>query len=251
MTPVVIVSHSFMAFKDWGFFPHLGRSLAAAGFATITFNFSCNGVGAAGGKISEFDRFARNTYSRELGDLGSLIDAVAEGRVDGPSPKDDRIILLGHSRGGAISIIQAASDRRIRGLVTWSSIADLDRWTIRQKERWRSEGYLSLSRDTKGPLRLGIELLDDMERNRGVLSVQRAASAVRVPWLILHGGADVIVAPREAESLYRAADKKMTELHIIDGIGHLYNAASPEEDGYRTIDGIITLTIHWLRSHFS
>ncbi len=250
--PVVIVSHGFMAFKDWGFFPHVGRSLAQAGFTTLTFNFSHNGVSAGGGKITDFDRFARNTYSGELRDLGALIDALSGGGLGGSSKGRDKIILLGHSRGGAISVLRAGSDRRVQGLVSWSSVATLDRWTPHQKERWRREGQLPLARDTSAsPLRLGIGLLEDLEINRAALSVLRAARGIRIPWLIVHGRADVTVPPREAEMLYAEADKATTDLRMLEGVGHLYNGASPEEDGFSTIDRIIALTTHWLRKHFS
>jgi len=58
--PAVVICHSFMAFKEWGFFPHIGERLAGNGFAAVTFNFSLNGVKANGDRITEFDKFARD-----------------------------------------------------------------------------------------------------------------------------------------------------------------------------------------------
>src|SRR5260221_3055398 len=64
--PAVIVCHSFMAFKDWGFFPRVGELLAQRGFASITFNFSKNGMNWDGARITQTDCLPANTYSQVL-----------------------------------------------------------------------------------------------------------------------------------------------------------------------------------------
>ena len=42
--PVVVICHSFMALKDWGFFPVIGEWFAKSGFIALTFNYSHDGV---------------------------------------------------------------------------------------------------------------------------------------------------------------------------------------------------------------
>ena len=42
---LVVISHGFKGFKDWGFFPEVSRRLAAAGYTAVTFNFSGSGIG--------------------------------------------------------------------------------------------------------------------------------------------------------------------------------------------------------------
>jgi hypothetical protein len=69
--PVLIICHSFMAFKEWGFFPYASAWLAAKGFAVCTFNFSLNGVEGDNNRITRFDRFASNTFTRELEDCAA------------------------------------------------------------------------------------------------------------------------------------------------------------------------------------
>ena len=250
--PVVIVCHSFMAFKDWGFFPRLGEQLAQRGFASITFNFSKNGVNGDGARITRMERFAANTFSQELADLGTVIEAVGEKRLGSGVIDSEKIVLLGHSRGGGIAIVRASFDRRVAALVSWSAVSTFDRWTAHQKERWRANGYLPLSRDTTAsPLRLGITLLEDLEEHRSALSVLDAASRVAVPWLILHGEADVMVPHREAEALYAASARATTEYLLLEKVGHLYNAASETADSYRTLDGIIELTADWIHRNLT
>ena len=245
--PVVIICHSFMAFKDWGFFPYLAREIAERGYCSLTFNFSHNGVRGHGRRITELGKFERNTFSRELSDLKSVIDAVSQPSFGRGSVDTDRIILLGHSRGGGIAIVHSAQDKRIHALVTLSAISTLDRWTLHQKNQWRSDGHYHLSRDAQTiPLRLGIDLLDDLELNGERLDICRAASAITVPWLILHGMADVTVQPREGELLYKHARKTNTEFHLLEKVGHLYNATSADEDDYKTLNNIIVIITRWL-----
>ena len=250
--PVIIVCHSFMAFKDWGFFPTIGEKFAEAEFATVVFNFSGNGVVDGENRITDTSKFESNTFSRERADLEAVIDAVDRRKVGANVIDRNRIILLGHSRGGGISIIQTARDSRVRSLITWSAVSSFDRWTLHQKERWRRLGYLPLAKDTTvSPLRLGTGLLDDFEAHRDELNITGAASRIDVPWLILHGAADVTVHSREAEALYAASRNRKATLMLIDKVGHLYNARSPQEDNYQTLGRVIGLTINWLRQHLS
>jgi len=252
--PIVIVCHSFMAFKDWGFFPFIGENLAKVGYLSLTFNFSHNGVANNDLRITDLERFERNTFSKELDDLRSVVDKVFKGEliVRASNRKkyyidSNKIALFGHSRGGGIAIIHAASDKRVNALVTMSAIAAFDRWTVHQKENWRRDGYLPLARDTsKSPLRLGINLLNDLDLHCERLDLVRAAAEIRVPWLIVHGDADVTVSTREAKELYAAADKSTTQLLLWEKVGHLYNAESPEIDNYGTLKKVLETIIFWL-----
>ena len=245
--PAVIVCHSFMAFKEWGFFPYVAESLARAGFVAVTFNFSLNGVVENGNRITDFSSFEKNTFSQELRDLNVVIDSVANGEVGDGQINPKQIVLLGHSRGGGIAIVKTSTDQRVKCLVTWSSIATFDRWTPHQRAQWKSQGFLPLASDSAAnPLRLGIALLNNLDEHRDSLNIERAASEVSVPWLIIHGKADVVVQPKEAEHLFAAASKDVADLKMFDAVGHLYNAASPHEDNYSTINNILEHTIHWI-----
>ena len=52
----------------------------------------------------------------------------------------DQIYLIGHSRGGGISIIAANEDKRIKKLVTWAAIADLtNRFSSEELAIWKKK----------------------------------------------------------------------------------------------------------------
>jgi len=250
--PVVVLCHSFMAFKEWGFFPYLGEKLAEAGYVSVIMDFSHNGVINHGNRITEFEKFEHNTFRQELSDLTTVLDAITSGEIGSSRIDPARIVLFGHSRGGGIAIVSTAEDTRVRSLVTWSAISTFDRWTDHQKKIWRSRGYLPLARDsTISPLRLGVKLLEEYEQHRQELGIVEAARKIRVPWLIVHGKNDLTVQPREAEILFQAADRTMTDLFLVDTAGHLFNAASRSADGYRTLDHVLERTIDWLHQHLS
>lgn len=248
--PVIIICHSFMAFKDWGFFPYVAERFAEAGYVALTFNFSLNGVVGDGDRITNFEKFERNSFTREVNDLKEVLDAVWGGEVGAGIIDRSRIILFGHSRGGSIAILTASANDSVKALISWSTIGTFDRWTKHQVTQWKKLGYLPLSNDPKiSPLRLGIGLLDDLENNKERLNLIRAANQINIPWLILHGKADVTVPFREAEDLFRASNHSSTELKLLDKVGHLYNASTKEEDNYQTLNKIIDLTISWIQKN--
>jgi len=249
--PLIVVCHSFMAFKDWGFFPVIAGRFARLGYTVLLFDFSRNGVARGGNRITDFGRFAENTFSRELEDLTSILDAVEKSPTGDAGIGGLPVLLLGHSRGGGIAIVQTSRDTRVRGLVTWSSIAAFDRWTDHQKRIWKERGYLPLAKETSAsPLRLGEALLADLENHRQELDILTAAGRITVPWLIVHGKADVTVPYGEAVTLSNAARPSTTTLIGLDAVGHLYNAASAAEDGYRTLDSLVKITDVWLHHSF-
>src|ERR1041384_4679329 len=121
--PAVVICHGFKGFKDWGMFPHLAERLARAGLCAVSFNFSGSGVGADGESFSEPERFAHDTYTRQLGDLSEVLRALAEARLVPGLRAPPRVGLLGHSRGGGIAILKTAEDPAISTLVTWAAVS--------------------------------------------------------------------------------------------------------------------------------
>ncbi len=246
--PVIVVCHSFMAFKDWGFFPHVGVRLAEEGFTTVSFNFSLNGVPPGADRISDFEAFASNSFTAELDDLRTVVDWVSDRDFCDAAPRPAGLVLLGHSRGGGVAASFTSRDTRVGALVTWSAIATFDRWTTRQKEGWRKRGFLPLSADPGlNPLRLGQGVLKDLDERLPEIDPLLRAPYIGSPWLILHGRADLTVPPREAEALAGAAAPGTARLLLLDSVGHLYNGRSADEDHYLTLNHVISLTVDWLR----
>jgi pimeloyl-ACP methyl ester carboxylesterase len=242
----IFVCHGFKGFKDWGFFPYTAEQLAArTGFPVITFNFSGSGIGPDLENFTELDKFERNTFSKELDDLGVVLDAAGAGELPGLE-RVARFGLLGHSRGGLSAIITAAEDARVGGLVTWSAISQADRWTPEQKEEWRRMGRLEVLNARTGQMMpLGIGLLEDVERNGERLDILKAAARLQVPCLIIHGTDDESVNVAEGERLAAAAPEATTRFERIEGAGHTFGAVHPFEGTTEHLTRAIDLTAEW------
>lgn len=224
--PAVVVLHGFKGFKDWGMFPPFSERLARAGVAAVTPNLSGSGVDAEG-RFSLTERFAHNTFSAELDDLGRVVAALVAGELGVAPPSG--IGLLGHSRGGGIAVLHAARDPRIRTLVTWAAISSVERWSPTEQQAWRKAGFKEIVNARTGErLPLSTDILDDVGRNAaGTLDILGAAGRVTVPWLIVHGSADESVSPLEGEALRGASVPASTSLLTIDGGGHTFGAVHP------------------------
>ncbi|PSR00357.1 MAG: alpha/beta hydrolase [Bacteroidetes bacterium QS_9_68_14] len=258
--PVVVFCHGFKGFKDWGPFPAWGRFLAEAGFASVLFNFSYNGVAAeAPTEFTELGKFEENTFTRELDDLAAVIEAAEDGDLPGPSPdvqpgsaedghagSGGRLGLIGHSRGGGTAILHAARDERVQALATWSAVSSfIERFGAKQVRDWEEQGYATVQNSRTGQtMRLGRVLYDDAKAHREQLDVLAAARQMQKPWLLVHSRADEAVSFAEAEALHAAAPQ--AELVEAEG-GHTFGGAHPF-DGKSAADVPASVRDVWERT---
>lgn len=247
--PCVIVCPGFMAFKDWSPFPYIGEKLVQTNYCSIVLNYSHNGIENQRNRITNFEKFAANTVSRELADIQHVIDTISNGYLEEFDIDRENILLLGHSRGAANALLIASSDIRIKKLVTWASIAHYDRWTLHQKTNWRQSGFLPLSKEAESyPLRMNIEYLEDIEKNKDRFDLYKAASRINIPWLIVHGTEDLIAKVSEAEKLFDLSEKTQTQLVKIPKVGHLFGTEVPTNENNNSLNNILQLTINWLHN---
>ena len=245
--PAVVICHGFKGFKDWGMFPHLADRLARAGLTAVSFNFSGSGVGGEGDSFNEPERFAHDTFTRQLFDLSEVLDALAEARLVPGLSQPIRTGLVGHSRGGGMAILKAAEDPRIGALVTWASISAPQRWTPDVVRRWRADGKLEVVNSRTGEvLRLTTDILDDIDQNAtGRLDIRAAAGRVKAPWLIIHGDADEAVPVEEAKVLEGSSSNR-AHLLIVEGAGHTFGARHPWQGSTPELEKVMDATVEWL-----
>jgi pimeloyl-ACP methyl ester carboxylesterase len=252
--PAVVICHGFKGFMEWGFFPHLAALLAARGYVAVRFNLSGTGMRPGDELVTDPEAFRENTYSRELADLLAVLEAtgqtIAPGRVD-----RGRLALFGHSRGGGDALLAAARSpwrERVRALVTWAAIADVNRFTPEQKEEWRRQGELPVTNARTGQqLALGLGMLADIEERRAELDLLAAAEARRAPWLIVHGEQDESVPAAEGRRLAERAGgpPEDTELLLIPEAEHTFGARHPFAGPTPQLIRAMNATQRWLRAH--
>ena len=221
----ILVKHGFKGFKDWGFFPHLCDRLARAGHLVVSYNGSRNGIGPGLLDFTDLDAFSRNTISHEVDDLHWMADRLLAGEWSG-GRRPRAAGLLGHSRGGASSVIVASERDDIASLATWAAISTFHRWSPEQEAEWERNGVIHVQNARTGQdMPLLLDLRDDLKENRDRLDVAAAASRVRAPWLVVHGTDDATVPLDEARLLARCG--RTASLEVIRNSGHAFEAEHP------------------------
>ncbi len=251
LSPCIIFIHGFKGFKDWGFGPYIGNYFSSKGFFVLSFNFSHNGVGESLTEFDELDRFAENTFSLEMDELSQLIDAYFSGFFGGTS--NDRLGLLGHSRGSGISLLTARQKSEVKAVTIWSSVSTFDRYSARQKKIWREKGVFEvINTRTKQKMKLNVSLLDDLEQNKeDKLNIKKAVRELKRPLLIVHGEQDLAVPVEEAKELYSLADKDLSELYIVPATGHTFNIKHPFEGTNEKFESILEKTFQFFNQNLN
>jgi uncharacterized protein len=229
----VIICHGFKGFAHWAFFPYLAQSLAVAGLSAVTFDFSGSGIGPDRESFTQPDAFAGNTFSKEQEDVENVVDYARRRKIVG-----EKFGLFGHSRGGGMAIIYAASHTsEVNSLVTWASIGRPDWWTSEEANLWRRRGYVEVVNSRTGQtMRLDTDLLDDVELHGTTkLNIAAAAEKIKMPWLIVHGTGDETVPVEQAKRLHELSSRVST-LRTIEGANHGFGAKHPLTEVPRDLD---------------
>lgn len=229
--PVVVFVHGFKGFKDWGHFDLMAKAFAQEGFVFIKFNFSHNGTTPANPlEFGDLDAFGKNNYIIELDDLGKVIDWVLTDPSMAKVADKNAVYLLGHSRGGGISILKAGEDPRVKKLVTWASVSDfLNRNKKQTIDTWHEKGVVyTFNARTKQQMPLYLQFYETLQAHRERLNVLKAAKHLEIPFLIIHGTNDEAVDLKDAEELHRTS--KHSELLVVGEAGHTFGVRHPFEE---------------------
>lgn len=225
--PVIILVHGFKGFKDWGHFNHMAVWLAEQGFVCLKFNFSHNGTTPdALSDFADLEAFGQNNYSLELADTQRILDFASEHiQLYGGDP--NQLCLLGHSRGGGIAILTAATDQRIKKLVTWASVDAFGKFVPEAEiETWKASGvYFTYNSRTQQQMPLYYQLYENFLENRERLNIGAHAQRMNIPWLILHGTGDQTVPVSAAERLHEL--NPGSRMILLDGSDHNFGGKHP------------------------
>ena len=222
--PLVIFIHGYKGYKDWGAWNLMAEKFAEAGFFFVKFNFSHNGTTVEDPhNFADLEAFGNNNYSKELSDLGFVIDHF----IENPRVDREKVILIGHSRGGGISIIKTFEDERINGLITLASVDTLERFpTGKAFENWKREGvYFALNGRTKQEMPHYYQFYEDYEKDIHRFDVERATEMAKAHMLIIHGTQDEAVNAGQAEHLHLLHPN--SQLFLIENANHTFGAKEP------------------------
>ena len=203
---IVLVTHGVTGRQDREYLVAICDALADAGFASLRFTYAGN-HGSEG-------RFEECTISKEVEDLGAVIDAV---RAAGFA----RVTYVGHSMGGAVGALRAADDDRLDSYVSLAGMVHIADFMD------RTFGHLTPGADVmldKPECPLSREFLDDARAHGSTLAAVRRLT---IPTLIVHGTADELV-PHQDGVDHRDAAPDVTTLLSIDGADHRFSGRHDE-----------------------
>lgn len=247
--PAVVIAHGFKAFREWGFFPYVAEKIAEAGYLVCSFDFSFNGITNPTKEIFDNEIFSKNTVSREFEDLMLVIGSIENNKLLSKiAPAfNGRICLIGHSRGGALSIIAAVENKFINKICLWSSIAKFNRYSPRQVKLWREKGFIEFRNNATGQiLRMDSTFIDDILDKYPDNLICDTLSRLNIPVFIGHGKRDMAVGMDEAELLASSVKEKYLTYDIIDQAGHTFGIKHPFAGTTRQLEEILDKTIRFL-----
>ena len=208
--PVVIYAHGFNGFKDWGNTDLIAQQFAAAGYAFIKFNFSHNGTTLEHPQeFVDLEAFGNNNYTKQLFDVNAVVNWVCdENNIHHKALYKNSIYLVGHSMGGGIATLYAATDARIKKLITWAGISECKtpwtNWSEEKIQAWKGSGVeYYLNGRTKQNMPLYYQLHQDYLDNAAALNIETALRNLTIPVLICHGTVDTAVPIEKALELNR------------------------------------------------
>ena len=225
---LVIFSHGFKGFKDWGPFNTMAKSFANENFFFLKFNFSHNGTSIDDPcNFNDLESFGNNNFSIELDDLNLIINWIINNKSFAKEIDINNINLLGHSRGGAISILKASEDNRINKVVSWAAPSDFtNRMDDSKISLWKEKGvaYVFNSR-TNQNMPMYYQFYEDCIKNSKRIDIKIACKNLNIPHLVVHGTDDPTVSISDAHDFKKWNSN--TEIFEIKDANHVFGIMHP------------------------
>lgn len=226
LIPIIYV-HGFKGFKDWGYSNQIANHFAEARFMYVKFNFSHNGVTQKSPMdFVDLEAFGQNNYWIEYNELGLVIDWLENADLN---VNFDKLSVIGHSRGGGITLLRTAQDQRIHKLIAWASVSDFEQRFPKDFSDWKAKGveYIYNAR-TEQMMPLYFQLYETYYEHQHQLDIKVQCKNIEQEVLVIHGTDDPIVGLDEAKEISQSISN--SHLKIIQGSGHTFGAVHPIVD---------------------
>lgn len=218
--PAIILVHGFVGSKvgEHRLFVKAGRYFSERGY--IVFRFDFLGCGESDGDYKDV------TVTSQVEQLQHALTFVTQMKeVD-----SERIAIIGHSLGGAVSSLTSSIDKRVRELVLWSPVArpyhDITTITGRTAV---SEATKTGHYDYRGFL-LSHSFFLDLSLHKPLTSIKRFKGNA----LIIHAEKDTDVPKENGIAYYEALKQRIENNHVdldfIKKADHTFSSYSFEEE---------------------
>lgn len=224
--PCVIACHGFTGNKDKNWIKTAcERIVTEVKITAVRFDFSGNGESEG--------EFAKASYIKEAKDLRSVIDELEYRGYK-------RFLLVGHSMGSAVCLLEASEDTRVVGIVDVSGTGDTRRFVTQRFEPGEWAIPDTLFKHTKRDGREFFVSKEFVDAGRRI-DLPKIVSNLKIPAIFVHGDADESVPITEGQMLFtRYAGPK--EFVTIHNAGHTFIEPGKEKE---MLDAVVA----WLRRH--
>ena len=205
----VLLAHCFTCSKDLHTMTRLARGLADGGYAVLRFDFT--GLGGSEGD------FATSTIGDDVRDLVRAATALVE---QGYGPCG----MLGHSLGGAATLLAAGRIHTVRSIVTLgapSSPTHVEHLFSAAEELDDARVKVTIGGRDFEVGKAFLDELDDHDQSGAVAELGR-------PLLVIHAVDDEVVNVEEGERIFAAARQPKGFLPLLD-TDHLVSDRSAAE----------------------
>ena len=226
---LVIFCHGYKGYKDWGAWNSVAEYFANNNVFFVKMNFSHNG-GTVEQPIDfpDLEAFGKNNFIIEIDDLDAVINWIHQEPIFLTEIDYSDISLVGHSRGGAIVLLKAAEDKRIKKVITWAGVSDFACRFPKGEEldMWKKNGvaYVTNSR-THQEMPHYYQFYTTFKENEARLNIQSAGKKLNIPLLVIHGDKDETVKLDEALNLHSWSEQSIVE--IVEGGNHTFGISHP------------------------
>ena len=196
---LVILGHGVTGDKDRPLVIATAEGLAAKGWSCLRISFAGNGG-------SEGD-FREATISKESEDLQDVINQL---------PDSLALAYVGHSMGGAVGVLTASRDLRIKVVISLAGMIRTKLFCEREFGMVTPEHGNMWDEDS---CPLSQSYVDDLH---GIDNLFEEVAQLKQPLLLIHGTEDDVVLPEDSIDAHaKAAEPK--QLVLIEGAEHSFD----------------------------
>ncbi|WP_209861473.1 alpha/beta hydrolase [Paenibacillus shirakamiensis] len=186
--PLIVICHGFVGSRIGvdRLFVESARTFAQEGYLVVRFDYI--GCGESSGEYGREGIDSMVAQTRTVLEYGLSI-----GDVD-----PTRVTLLGHSLGGAVALLTAVRDRRIKNLILWSSVGYPFNDIVKITERKVYDDAIKLGHSDY----LGYEFTPVFFESLGISQPFQEAIKFNGHVLVIHGTSDDVI-PVDYAFLYQ------------------------------------------------
>jgi pimeloyl-ACP methyl ester carboxylesterase len=224
--PWVVFAHGFGSQRQGPhyLFVKLARALLQDGWQSLRFDFA--GAGESDGAFCDM------TLSSMVEDMVSAVEMLQK------SWRPSRVVLLGHSMGGAVAAL-AGAQRGCDGLALLAPVAHPFAVAEKQRSDMLQVGLNGQGFYEYGPHLMRASFWDDL---KGAQPLQQMQSACSAPLLLVHGAGDAVVPPSESQAYAQAALQAGLDCRCepLDGCEHNFASVG-------AVNAVETIVRSWLK----